>query len=87
MRRWGADIRIVSTRPPPERDRARHAFATAAEETTYLFLFHPQPYAMLRFIADAGAELVRHPAGIRRAVDWHAGFPSMATGSAAACCR
>ncbi len=69
MRRWGADIRLVSTRPPPERDRARHAFAAAAEETTYLFVFQPQPYAMLHFIADAGTELIRHPASIRPAVD------------------
>ena len=27
LRRWGADVRLISTRPPPERDRARHAFA------------------------------------------------------------
>ena len=33
LRRWGADIRLISTRPPPERDHARHAFAAAAAET------------------------------------------------------
>jgi glycosyltransferase involved in cell wall biosynthesis len=36
MRRWGVPIRIVSTRPPPDRDRARHAFSSAASETFYL---------------------------------------------------
>ena len=37
LRRWGADVRLISTRPPPERDRARHAFAAAAAETFYLY--------------------------------------------------
>lgn len=37
MRRWGVDLTIFSTRRPPERDRARHAFAdAAAKETVYL---------------------------------------------------
>jgi glycosyltransferase involved in cell wall biosynthesis len=38
LRAWGVDLRIFSTRRPPSRDRARHAFAVAAEaETTYLW--------------------------------------------------
>jgi glycosyltransferase involved in cell wall biosynthesis len=38
LRRWGVRIRIFSTRRPPHRDRARHAFAPEAEaETAYLW--------------------------------------------------
>jgi colanic acid/amylovoran biosynthesis glycosyltransferase len=42
LRRWGVPIRIFSTRRPPSRDRARHAFAADAEaETTYLWPMKP----------------------------------------------
>src|SRR5262245_54939632 len=38
LREWGVPIRLFSTRRPPERDRARHAFADgAAKETYYLW--------------------------------------------------
>lgn len=38
MREWGVSRAIFSTRRPPERDRARHAFAREAEEeTSYLW--------------------------------------------------
>lgn len=56
LRRWGADVRVVSTRPPPPRDRARHAFAAAAAETCYLF--DPQPEGVTRFVLDAAAQLL-----------------------------
>jgi glycosyltransferase involved in cell wall biosynthesis len=38
LREWAVDVRIFSTRRPPQRDRARHAFAADAEaQTTYLW--------------------------------------------------
>src|SRR5947209_1724908 len=38
MRRWAEAVHIYSTREPPERDRARHAFAaTSRPFTTYLW--------------------------------------------------
>jgi len=38
LREWGLNIRIYSTRRPPDRDLARHGFAAAAlQETTYLW--------------------------------------------------
>jgi glycosyltransferase involved in cell wall biosynthesis len=37
LRQWGVQVQIFSTRPPPERDMARHAFAGAArQETAYV---------------------------------------------------
>ena len=52
MRRWGAEVRLISTRPPLDRDRARHAFAAeAAAETLYLL---PRGCsATIRLLADA----------------------------------
>lgn len=38
LREWGADITIISTRRPPDRDRAKHRFADQAQaETVYLW--------------------------------------------------
>ncbi|HMO25407.1 MAG TPA: hypothetical protein PKB10_03990, partial [Tepidisphaeraceae bacterium] len=38
MRRWGVPLQIYSTRRPPERDRARHAWADDAQaQTVYLW--------------------------------------------------
>ena len=38
LREWGLPVRIYSTRPPPDRDRARHAFAADAErEAVFLW--------------------------------------------------
>lgn len=42
LRSFGADLHLYSTRRPPERDRARHAFAeAAAAETSYLWPMWP----------------------------------------------
>lgn len=38
MKEWGVDVRLFSTRPPPDRDSARHAWAAGARrETVYLW--------------------------------------------------
>jgi glycosyltransferase involved in cell wall biosynthesis len=67
MRRWGADVRLISTRPPLNRDRARHAFgAEAAAETFYLL---PRGRsATLRLLAESLEDGVFHPADLVRAV-------------------
>ena len=52
LREAGVQIDLFSTRRPPERDRARHAFAEgAAAETTYLW--PPRPLGMLADLAWA----------------------------------
>ena len=50
MRRWGVDIQLFSTRPPPADSAARHTFATRArDETEYLW---PRPlFAIARACA------------------------------------
>jgi glycosyltransferase involved in cell wall biosynthesis len=63
LREWGLTIRFLSTRPPSDRDRARHAFADgAARETFYLW---PRPLGTLLAVLWA---LVRHPIGLARAL-------------------
>lgn len=65
LRRWGADIKLVSTRPPPARDRAQHAFAAAAAETYYLF--RPASGGMVAVLRDTLRYGVPHPRGVARA--------------------
>lgn len=67
MRRWGADVRLVSTRSPPDRDRARHAFgAEAAAETFYLL---PRDRsATVRLLMDSVEDGVIRPLDLLRAI-------------------
>jgi len=64
LREWGAPVRLYSTRPPPERDRARHAFAGAAEREA-VFLW---PRGVFRVLADAAWALVTRPLGFLRCI-------------------
>src|SRR5205814_8306209 len=42
LREFGTSVRLFSTRRPPERDRARHAFAQEAiDQTTYRWPIRP----------------------------------------------
>ena len=62
MREFGVDVRVFSTRPPPEETAARHAFAERArEETTYLW---PRPFTS---ILSAAAWGLMRPRGLARA--------------------
>jgi glycosyltransferase involved in cell wall biosynthesis len=62
MREWGIDLRLFSTRPPPEETAARHAFAERArEETTYLW---PRP---LTSILSAAAWGLKRPRRLAQA--------------------
>jgi glycosyltransferase involved in cell wall biosynthesis len=64
LRRWDVPIRIFSTRRPPNRERARHAFAADAEaETTYLWPLEGRPAAAAVLWASA-----TRPAGLARCV-------------------
>ena len=69
LERRGLDLRLLSTRPPPERDRARHAFAVdAAARTRYLHDRRPATQArLLGTLAAAGVaapRMLRHAAGL-----------------------
>jgi colanic acid/amylovoran biosynthesis glycosyltransferase len=61
MRRWLGELHIYSTRQPPERDWARHAFvAPAMKFTTYLW---PAPvWSAVRWA------MMRHPIGFVRCI-------------------
>lgn len=64
LRRWGLALRLFSTRRPPDRDRARHEFAAAAEhETTYLW-----PLGVWTILASSLWAAGAHPAGFARCV-------------------
>ncbi|MEW6197154.1 MAG: glycosyltransferase family 4 protein [Planctomycetota bacterium] len=64
LRELGVEITIFSTRRPPERDRARHAFAAAAEaETTYLW---PRPW--LAVVVALLWALCTRPVGLLRCI-------------------
>ena len=67
MRRWGAKVRMVSTRPPLDRDRARHAFAAEAAAETF-YLMPREAGATLRLLAEAAENGVARPADLRRAI-------------------
>lgn len=64
MRRWGVDIQLFSTRPPPADSAARHTFATRArDETEYLW---PRPvWAIAR---TCGRTAFTQPVVLGRAV-------------------
>lgn len=49
LREWSLDLGLFSTRRPPARDRARHAFAGAAEGET-LYLWPPRSLSLLRAV-------------------------------------
>jgi glycosyltransferase involved in cell wall biosynthesis len=63
MRRFGADVNLFSTRPPPARDAARHAFADEARKRTFYL-------APMGWLGAAGAFLwgLLHPWGLLRCV-------------------
>ena len=62
LREWGSSIKIFSTRRPSARDRARHAFALAAEaETTYLW-----PMGLARILGVLSWALLTSPLGLAR---------------------
>jgi colanic acid/amylovoran biosynthesis glycosyltransferase len=64
LRRWCLPIRIFSTRRPPTRDRARHAFAAAAEaETVYLW-----PQSPWKASAAVLWALLARPMGFARCI-------------------
>ncbi|MGE3290021.1 MAG: glycosyltransferase family 4 protein [Geminicoccaceae bacterium] len=67
MRRWGADVRLVSTRPPLDRDRARHAFAAEAAAETFYLLPHGRS-AAARLLADTVEDGVARPGDLWRAI-------------------
>ena len=74
LRAWGTDLRLVSTRPPPARDRARHAFAgVAAAETFYLHDHGPDTQA--RLLGDLARFCLADPAAVARAARVAAGLP------------
>jgi len=64
LRGWGAEVRLYATRPPPERDRARHEFAeTAARETVYLW-----PRGLAEIAGAIAWAVVTRPLGVIRCV-------------------
>jgi colanic acid/amylovoran biosynthesis glycosyltransferase len=64
LREWGMDLRLYSTRRPPERDQARHAFAAGAiQETTYLW-----PISPLSLAASLLWAMFLHPIGFLRCI-------------------
>ena len=71
LREFGAEVIVYATRPPPARDRARHAFAAeAARATRYLW---PRPVANVA--TDAILTLARSPLTAARAVKQLASLP------------
>src|SRR6476469_4075581 len=64
MREFGATVRLFATRRPPERDKARHAFAEeAAGQTTYLW-----PMSIAKVLGVVLWNLVRNPVGFLRCI-------------------
>jgi glycosyltransferase involved in cell wall biosynthesis len=63
MRRFGATVALFSTRPPPPRDGARHAFAEEARKTTFYLV-------PMGWFGAAAALLwgLLHPWGLLRSV-------------------
>lgn len=67
---WGVPVRLFSTRRPPARDRARHAFAGEAEAETF--------YLWPRSVAEVAASLAwacRRPLRVWRALRLAARLP------------
>lgn len=64
LRELGAKVRLFSTRRPPERDKARHAFVDqAVAETTYLW-----PAGFFRILVALLSSFVRNPLGFLRCI-------------------
>ncbi len=64
LRGLGATVIVYSTRPPQERDRARHAFAEqASKETRYLW-----PRSKWCFAADVASTCISHPLATGHAI-------------------
>lgn len=64
LREFGATVRLFSTRRPPERDKALHAFAgQAMSETTYLW-----PTRFLRILYAVLSSFIRNPIGFLRCI-------------------
>jgi glycosyltransferase involved in cell wall biosynthesis len=62
MKRWGVPLQIYSTRRPPERDRARHAWSSDAQaQTVYLW-----PVGVGRVIVALLWALFTRPVGLWR---------------------
>ena len=73
LRRWGADVRLISTRPPPERDRARHAFAAAAAETFYLY--RPAAGELGALLGAVARRSATHPRAVANAIRLASSLP------------
>jgi glycosyltransferase involved in cell wall biosynthesis len=64
LREFGVDVRLFSTRRPPDRDKARHAFADEAiGQTTYLW-----PIGAGRIVWLLLANFLRSPIGFLRCI-------------------
>jgi len=63
LRRWGADVALFSTRRPPAAERARHAFADAAEKET-IYLWPTSPARAILFLLWV---MACHPIGFLKA--------------------
>ncbi len=71
MREDGAHITIFSTQAPPERDRARHAFAESAQrETVYLW-----PRALVEYVGAIAWASATRPSGFVRCLAAAATLP------------
>ena len=64
LRAWGVPLRIISTRTPPQRDRARHAWAQAAQDET----FYLWPMGTGEIAAALAWGLLHHPIGVLRCI-------------------
>lgn len=60
MKRWNVPLQLYSTRPPPDRDRARHAWADDARRDT--FYLWPRPPAQL--VSDLLWATITRPRGL-----------------------
>src|SRR3954452_6745691 len=64
LREFGASVRLFGTRRPPDRDKARHAFAEEAMgETTYLW-----PMGAGKILKVLLAGFFRNPIGFFRCI-------------------
>ena len=64
LREFGVGVRLFSTRRPPERDKARHAFADEAiAQTTYLW-----PIGAGKIVWLLMANFMRSPIGFLRCI-------------------
>jgi glycosyltransferase involved in cell wall biosynthesis len=73
LRRWGADVRLVSTRPPPARDRAKHAWAAAGE--TFYLVEPSRPASLVGLAGSSLAFALRRPLRLARSIGLARGLP------------